>query len=121
MLDSGTQYSPSNLPGTITSEFVFYSACYSAKTNTSLNLNLCSQTVSNGATAVIGYTDSVGVNASRCLELNFYDLAISDVSAAYIPVYWALSQAKTVAASVYGTSDSAVTSSVMYGNGGFHF
>ena len=121
LVSGTTYYTPANVPSSVTAEFVYYSACYSSKTNTVSNQNLCTTTVSNGATCVVGYSGEVHYYASDCLERSFYGYCVSPSPSVYIPVSWAMAQAKTYTNSVCGATNTATTYVQMYGNGGYHF
>ena len=85
------------------------------------NLNLCSTTVTNGATAVVGYVNSVDNSEANTLEISFYNYSISPSPSVYIPGSWSLAQAKSYTNSVHGQGNSASTGVQMFGNGGYHF
>ena len=115
-LDSNTYFNETNLTTQIGCDFIFYSACYSAQNNTATGNNLCSKSISNGASTVLGYSDSVLVSKSRFFETKFYERALSynDI------VYTSYITAKALFAAQYGTTDTVYTSVSMFGNGGLY-
>ena len=119
--DGSVVFNVSDVPTSMGSDFVYYGACKSALTNTNTNLNLCSTTVTNGATAVVGYVNSVDNSEANTLEISFYNYSISPSPSVYIPVSWSLAQAKSYTNSVHGQGNSASTGVQMFGNGGYHF
>lgn len=107
-------YTALNVPTQMNCNLAFISACYSAKTNTDTNTNLCSKLVSCGYKTVIGYKTEVNVVASRELEDVFYKNWITYKK----PASAALSTAREYVSSIYGSNSEAVTSVTLYGNSG---
>ena len=118
VLDNTVFFTEADLISSVGAEFIFYSACYSAKTNTVTGNNLCSKSITNGASpgasAVIGYSNTVNVAKSRFYEIKFYERALSYSE----NVYTAYVKAKALFAAQYNTTDNVYTSVSMFGNGG---
>ena len=109
-LASSLWYSTSDVPTSVSGGLIFLSACNSAKTNPA-NQNLVFKLVNNGAKVVLGYSDVVGVTKSRYFEISFYSNFIGSSNDA-ITSY---SNAKSVFAAMYGTSDAVHTSATIVG------
>lgn len=99
---------------TVGAEFVFYSACYGAKTDTWTGVNLCSKTITNGASAAVGYADLVDLFFSRFYEDHFYQNAMTYGN----NIYTSYINAKADLAQAYGTTNTVYTSVQFFGNGG---
>ena len=113
VLDTSSSYCPSDIPVISDDLFVFYSACYSAKTSGTLG-NLCSTTVAQGVDACIGYSGSVSINSSRCFEAYFYDRAMNYNDTIYYSYY----KAKIYTNGIYGSdTGNAGNLACFYGNG----
>ncbi len=117
VLKNGVYYGPDDITTDVGAEFVFVSACYSAKTNIHSNKNLCSTLIANGAKAAIGYEDTVYVSSSRYYENIFYQKFIGLGGNAA----WAYVQAQTQTRDEYGSSDTVVTSVKFFGNGEYKY
>lgn len=110
-------FQPDDVTNNVGAEFVFISACYSAKTNEVSKKNLCSTLVSNGAKAVIGYGEMVLVSSSRYYETVFYQKFISSKSSVASAFVYASVQTQAK----YGSTDSVVTSVKLFGNGEYKY
>lgn len=105
-------YTLSDVPNNFSSKLLYLNVCCGAL-KTSSGDSLCSRFESGGFKTVIGYTKEIEVTSARVLEENFFKQWITYRK----PASTALTAAKEYTSSIYGSSDLAVSSVKLFGNG----